>query len=139
MLLISVRKEFTLRTRTDRRLFNIARLRSKTKAREFLICDMLADDAALESHSESGLQQLVSLFSHACNEFDLTFSLKKTSILSQDTESALVMVIDNTHLDVVGDFECFGSTLSNTLSLDSEVGKRIAKSVFIMAKRKMQV
>ena len=70
-----------IRTRADGKLFNIARLRAKTKTFEVLIRELLfADDAALASHSEAGLQRLVDKLSHACKEFGLTISLKKTNI-----------------------------------------------------------
>ncbi|XP_047490913.1 uncharacterized protein LOC125040403 [Penaeus chinensis] len=58
-----------IHTRADGKLLYIARLRAKTKVREVLIREMLfADDAALASHTEEGLQQLVSRFSAACKE-----------------------------------------------------------------------
>ncbi len=67
-----------IHTRTGGKLFNIARLRAKTKVTEVLIREMLfADDAALTSHTVDGLQQLVSRFSYACKEFGLTISLEK--------------------------------------------------------------
>ena len=45
-----------LRTRSDGRLFNLARLRAKTKVREALIRDMLfADDAAVVTHTQQQL------------------------------------------------------------------------------------
>ena len=56
-----------------------------------------ADDAALTSHSEEGLQSLVDKLSHACKEFGLTISLRKTNILAQ---GAPVITIDNTELGV---------------------------------------
>ena len=49
-----------LRTRSDGRLFNLARLRAKTKVREVLIRDMLfADDAAVVAHTQEELQSLM--------------------------------------------------------------------------------
>ena len=45
---------------------------------------LFADDAALTAHSEEALQCLMSSFAHACREFGLTISLKKTNILGQD-------------------------------------------------------
>ena len=45
-----------LHTRSDGKLFNLARLRAKTKVRTILVLElMLADDAALVSHSAQGL------------------------------------------------------------------------------------
>ncbi len=69
-----------IHTRTGGKLFNIARLRAKTKVTEVLIHEMLfADDAALTSHTEDGLQQLVSRFSYACKEFGQKSAWKKTT------------------------------------------------------------
>ena len=45
-----------LHTRSDGNLFNLARLRAKTKVRRALIREMLfADDAALTAHTEEAL------------------------------------------------------------------------------------
>ena len=72
-----------IRTRTDGKLCNIARLHAKTKVREIIIREMLfADDTALMSHSETDLQELVNRLSHASKEFGLSISLKKTNILA---------------------------------------------------------
>ena len=68
------------RTRSDDRLFNLSRLRAKTKVREVLIRDMLfADDAAVATHTQEEHQSLMDCFSHACKHFGLTISLKKTN------------------------------------------------------------
>ena len=56
-----------LHTRSDGRLFNLARLRAKTKVRKVLIRDMLfADDAAVVTHTQEELQSLMDCFSQAC-------------------------------------------------------------------------
>ncbi|XDV29424.1 hypothetical protein PO909_032554 [Leuciscus waleckii] len=58
-----------LHTRSDGRLFNLTRLKAKTKVLSVLIREMLfADDAALVAHTEEELQQLLSQFSHACKD-----------------------------------------------------------------------
>ena len=63
-------------TRSDGRLFNLARLRAKTKDREALIRDMLfADDAAVAS--------LMGHFSKVCKGFGITISLKKANVLGK--------------------------------------------------------
>ena len=49
---------------SDGRLFNLGRLRAKTKVRETLIRDMLfADDAAVTTHTQQELQALMDRFS----------------------------------------------------------------------------
>ena len=121
-------------TRSDGKLFNIARLRAKTKVTKVLIREMLfADDAAVVSHTEEGLQQLVSRLSHACKEFGLKISLKKTNVMAQDAGHPPTIAIDRYNLEVVENFTYLGSTISNSLSIDVEVSSRIAKAVAVMA------
>ena len=74
------------RTHSYDRLFNLARLRAKTKVCKDLIRDMLfADDAAVATHTQEELLSLMDCFSQACKDFGLTISLKNTNILRQDT------------------------------------------------------
>ena len=91
-----------IHTKADGNLYNIARLRPKTKVAKVLIRELLfADDAALTSHSEGGLQQLVTCFSPACREFGLTINLKKTNVMAQGAETPPNIVIDECPLEVV--------------------------------------
>ena len=63
------------RSRSDSRLFNLARLRAETKVRKVLIRDMLfADDAVVAIHTQEELQSLMDCFSQACKDFELTIS-----------------------------------------------------------------
>ena len=74
------------RTHSDDSLFNLARLRAKTKVRKDLIRDMMfADQAAVATHTQEELHSLMDCFSQACKDFGLTISLKKTNVLGQDT------------------------------------------------------
>jgi len=129
-----------IHTRTDGKLFNIARLRAKTKVTKVLIRELLfADDAALTSHTENGLQQLVCRLSHACKEFGLTISLKKTNVMVQDADSSPTIAIDGYNLEVVEDYTYLGSTISNSLSVDTDVNGRIAKASAVMARLNQRV
>ena len=126
-----------LRTRSEGRLFN---LRAKTKVREVLIRNMLyADDAAITTHTEQELQILMDRFSRACKEFGLSISLKKTNILAQDTTTSPTITIDNYQLDVVHQFTYLGSTITDNLSLDAEIGKRIGKAATTFARLTVRV
>ena len=112
------------RTRSDGRLFNLGRLRAKTKVREALIRDMLfADDAAVTTHTQQEMQALMDRFSQACKVFGLTISLKKTNVLGQDTMELPAITIDDYELDVVELFTYLGSTITDNLSLDTEIEK----------------
>ncbi|KAK2555651.1 Craniofacial development protein 2 [Acropora cervicornis] len=129
-----------VRTRHDGKLFNVARLRAKTKTHEVLIRDLLfADDAALTSHSEEGLQRLVDNLSAACKEFGLTISLKKTNIMAQGVDSPPTITIGDTQLEAVEAFTYLGSTVTSTVSLDAEISSRIAKAAGVMAKLNKRV
>ena len=124
-----------LRTRSDGRLFNLARLKARTKVREALIRDMLfADDAAVTTHTQQELQLLMDRFARACKDFGLTISLKKTNVLGQDTPAPPVIIIDNYELDVVHQFTYLGSTITDNLSLDIEIDKRIGKAATTLAR-----
>ena len=91
-----------LHTRSDGQLFNLDRLRAKTKVRVTLIRDMLfADDGAVTSITEQQLQCLMDRFSQACKDFGLTISLKKTNVLGQDLDISPLITIDSYELDVV--------------------------------------
>ena len=124
-----------LRTRSDGKLFNISRLRAKTKVRDVLIRDLLfADDAAVATHNEDELQTLMNRFSSACDDFGLTISIKKTNIMAQEPELPPSIKIDSQELDVVHEFTYLGSTITDNLSLDVELTKRIAKATSTMAR-----
>ena len=73
-------------------------------------------------------------FSQACKDFGLTISLKKTNVLGQDTESPPVITIDDYELDAVCQFTYLGSTITDTLSLDAEINKRIGKAASTLAR-----
>ena len=130
------------RTRSDGRLFNLARLEAKTKVREALIRDMLfADDAAVAAHTWQELQSLMNRFSQVCKDVGLTISLKKTNVLGQDRPSppAPGITIDNYELDVVHQFTYLGFTITANLSLDTEIDKRIGKAATTLARLKSRV
>ena len=87
-------------TGSDGKLFNLARLRAKTKVRTVLIGELLfADDAALTTHKEEELQQLISQFSHTCKEFGVTISIRKTEVMGQNVPSIPSITINNQVLD----------------------------------------
>ena len=124
-----------LRTRSDGRLFNLGRLRAKTKVREALIRDMLfADDAAVTTQTHQGLQARMDRSSQACKDFRLTISLKKTNILGQDTIELPAITIDDYELDVVEQFTYLGTTFTDNLSLDTEIDKWIGKVATTLAR-----
>ena len=129
-----------LHSRSDGKLFNIARLRAKTKIRRVLVRELLfADDAALVSHTESGLQALVNSFSDACSNFGLKISLTKTEIMAQGNVSDPTILIGQHRLETVTSFAYLGRTVTNNLNLDIEINKRIGKAAGVMRKLRSRV
>ena len=123
-----------LQTRSDGSLFNLAHLKVRAKVHEALIRDMLfADDAAVVAHTQRELQLLMDHFSQACKDFGLTISLKKTNVLGQDIPAPPVITIDDYELKVIHQFMCLGSTITDNLSLDPEIDKRIGKAATTLA------
>ena len=95
---------------------------------------LFADDAAVASHTQQELQTLMNRFSQACKDFGLTISLKKTNVMEQDTEDSPVIAIDNYELDVVHQFTYLGSTISDNLSLETEIDRRIGKAATTLSR-----
>ena len=77
----------------------------RTEVNKVLIRELLfADNAALATHGEAELESLMNRFSHACKQFGLTISLKKTNVMGQDTDDPPSMSIDGHHLEAVESF-----------------------------------
>ena len=78
-------------------------------------------------------------FSQACKDFGLTIRLKKTNVLAQDTYAPPVISIHDYELDAVGKFTYLGSTITDNLSLDAEIDRRIGKVASTLARRTARV
>ena len=128
-------------TRSDGKLFNLSRLRAKSKVRclrDFLF----VDDAAVTAHTAADLQQLMTRSKEACQHFGLTISLKKTEVMGQGVDTPPSISISQHKLDVVHDFVYLGSTISDSLSLDAKLNtmSRLTKKVWTNTKHtKIQV
>ena len=97
-------------TRSDRRLFNLARLKAKVKVRETSIRDMLfADDAAITAHLQQQQHQtLLTRFAVACNIFGLTISFKRTKVMGKDVDVPLEISIDDYKVEAVTNSPTWG-------------------------------
>ena len=80
------------------------------------------------------LLSLMECFSQACKDFGLIISLKKTNVLGQDTEAPPVITIDDFEFDAVRQFTYLGSTITNNISLDAEIDKRIETAASTLAR-----
>jgi len=118
-----------LHTRRTGGLFNLSRLRAKTKTKRVLIRELLyADDAALVPHSEVHLQNLCERFAKACSDFSMTINLKKTVVMSLGTSIPPRILINGSPLNVVDKFSSLGSVVNSSNNLDDEINQRIGKA-----------
>ena len=71
-----------IRFRSSGSVFDLSRLKAKTKTLTALIRELLyADDADFIAHSEQDMQLIMDCFSSACKAFGLTISIKKTKVM----------------------------------------------------------
>ena len=122
-----------LRTRSDRNLFKLSRLRAKARVHKEYVRDFLfADDAAITTHTQEDLQWPLDRFSEACRHFGLTISLAKTHVMGQDIKEIPSLFIYNYKLEVIHEFVYLRSTITDNLSIDNEVNKRIGKAAMTL-------
>ena len=120
-----------IRTRSDGKLFNLARLRARTKTRRELIRDLLfADDTALVAHELPHIQRIVNSFSEAARKIGLQINTGKTEVMYQPSPRnpaplEPLITVNGEPLKVVPCFKYLGSTLSNDNRADREIVCRI--------------
>jgi len=123
-------------TRSDGGLFNIARLRAKTRSITVLLRElMFADDAALCSHREAELQCMCDALNDTCGKFGQTVSVKKTVAFSTNAPPPHI-TINETPIKTVEEFRYLGSTASSSGSLNREVDTRIGQAANLFGKLK---
>ncbi|KAI8487404.1 hypothetical protein Bbelb_348730 [Branchiostoma belcheri] len=129
-----------IRSRTDGSLFNLARLRARSKTVESLCRELLfADDAALTAHKESALQGLLDSLARACDLFCLTISVKKTEVMGQGTPVPPLITLHGNPLQTVDRFTYLGSVMTSTHSLDEEINVRIGRAAASFGKLSKRV
>jgi len=80
---LNLNKEVYIRTRSDGRLLNIARLKTHLKTREICICELLyADDSALVATEQGALREIMDRFSVTANLFGLKINIFKSRAAS---------------------------------------------------------
>lgn len=126
-----------IRFRKDGRIFHLSDLKSKGKTRTELVNELLyADDCALLSHTEAGLQRSANLLAAACKKFGLTISIKKTEVMFQPKKKPTKeeprvepqIKIGECKLNVVNQFTYLGSIMSDDCTIDREIEARIKKA-----------
>ncbi len=116
--------------RCDGSVFNLARLKAKKKTTDTTVREFqYADDAAAVSHTETGLQTIVSSFNAAYEKLGLQLNIGKTKVLSQnaslDRRAAPSIKIREDTLESVDHFCYLGSQIADSANIDFEVQHRL--------------
>ena len=122
-----------LKYRTDGGVFNLRRLKAKTKVKVATLRELLfADDCALNSNTEEEMQQCVNHFSRACDNFGFTISTKKTEVMHQPAPRNMYhephIFVNDEPLKATDSFTYLGSTLSSEANIDMEFNNRLSKA-----------
>ena len=118
-------------TRSDGKLFNLARLRATTKTKKELITELLfADDTALVAHDEAQMQRMVTAFTEAAQKMGLQIDTQKTEVLYQPAPQKIhtekpEISVGGSVLKVVKTFKYLGSTVTDDNRADREILHRI--------------
>ncbi|CAH0718921.1 unnamed protein product, partial [Brenthis ino] len=126
-----------IRFRTDGNLFNLARLKARTKVSHALVSEiMYADDLCFVAETPDGLQQLIYDFYHTCLKFGLKISVKKTEVMSMDSHGRETLAINlGEDLLMQTDKFCYlGSTITTKCDLDAEISRRICAAAAAFGK-----
>ena len=97
---VNLSKGVYIRTPSDGKLFNLARLRAKTRVRTVCVRELLyADDSALVATNPGDMQEIVDRFHAAATLFGLKINTIKTELLFQPntncTQNAAITVNGN--------------------------------------------
>jgi hypothetical protein len=119
-----------IRTRSDGKLFKLARLKASTKTRELCIRELLfADDADIAAHILEDIREICKQFEQAATMFGLTINTKKTVTLYQpppgQTSIDPHVEIYGTPLKAVKNFKYLGSTVASDNTIDVEINNHI--------------
>ena len=121
-----------IRTRHDGRLFHLSDLKCKKAVTRLIIELLYADDVALVSHSERGLQVIADKLVVACDAFGLTISIIKTEVLLQAaplaTRNEPTVTVNGSVLKVVKQFSYLGSIVSDDGRASHEIEARVKKA-----------
>ena len=122
-----------IRFRKNGRIFDLNSIKSKKdEFYEFINELLYADDCALLSHTEEGLQRSSNIFAAACKRYGLTISIKKTEVMYQPASKAKrvepKIEINGSKLNVVKQFTYLGSIMSDDCTIDREIEARIKKA-----------
>ena len=124
--------DIPIRYRFDRKLFNLRRLKAKSKAQTEVLDEYLfAGDKAKGVPIEK-MQKGVGQVFDSCYSYDLTISIKKTEMVYQPAPGKPykrpTITVQGKRLQLVDKITYLGSTVSIVVHIDDEVKAKIARA-----------
>ena len=112
------------------KLFNLSRLKAKTKVMKTAVIDLqYGDDCAFLSHSAEKLQTSLDLFTEAYQSLGLSINVRKAKVIHQPTSDINAgppeIKVSGEILEVGENFPCLGSHLSQKATIEAEIQHRI--------------
>ena len=119
-----------IRTRSDGKLYQLARLKASTKTRKLCVRELLfTDDAAIVVYTLEDTREICKQFKQATSLFGRTINTKKTVTLYQPppglTSIDPHVEIYGTPLKSVKNFTYLGSTVASDNTINTEINNRI--------------
>lgn len=116
--------------RTDGNLFNVSRLRAKSKVSSVSVIELqYADDNVVLANTEEDLQNILNVFNEAYKSIGLEININKTQILFQpapnSNNEAPTIKINGHILESTKHFPYLGSHLSSCANIDAEIQHRL--------------
>ena len=121
-----------IRLRSNGGLFNLQRLKARTKVSLLLLRKLLfADDCALIAHNEDELQSIPNDFARVASRYGFTISITRTEVMPQPKLGSSardpVIKVGGKQLKVVKKFCHLDGFLSQNACTDDEITSRISK------------
>ena len=121
-----------IRLRSNGGLFNLQRLKARTKVSLLLLRELLVvDDCALIAHNEDELQSILNDFARVASRYGFTISITKTDVMPQpklgSSPRDAVIKIDSKQLKAVKNFCYLDGFLSQNACIDDEITSLISK------------
>uniref|UniRef100_A0A670JSP7 ribonuclease H n=1 Tax=Podarcis muralis TaxID=64176 RepID=A0A670JSP7_PODMU len=130
--------------RTDGKLFNLSRLKAKSKVTVTSIIELqYADDNVVCAHSEDDLQTILNIFAETYKKLGLSLNIQKTKVLHQQVQnnpSAVPQIqLNGVTLENVDHFSYLGSYLSTRGNNDAEIRHHLSSASAAFSQLKCRV
>ncbi|XP_060133875.1 uncharacterized protein LOC132592550 [Zootoca vivipara] len=130
--------------RTDGKLFNLSRLKAKSKVTVTSVIELqYADDNIVCARSEDDLQTILNIFAEAYEKLGLSLNIKKTKVLHQQVQnnpSAVPQIqLSGVTVENVDHFSYLGSYLSTRANIDAKIQHRLSSVSAVFSRLKCRV